>query len=183
MILATIFSLLSGPSLVNADIKLIPPKTWQPDPDNNQDIMWWYQNSTKSSFAINKAPGNMSFPLSLPLALVGPIMAQGLADMGILESADQITFGHSNYGYRYFVNLSDPLKLANSSGFAQPGSVVDLIRKGYDVPFMGMLILSQKQGDLYAIALISPKENFDSKLNELKQTLDSIQLSNSTAPD
>lgn len=181
IVLGLILSLLSGPSLVNAEIKLIPPKRWQPDADNNQDIKWWYQNSTKSSFGINKAPANGSFPLSLPLALIGPSMAQGLADRGILESTDQITFGHSNYGYRYFLNISDPSKQVNTSDFAQPGSVVDLIRKGYDVPFRGMLILSQKQGDLYAVVLLSPKENFDSVMKEIQPTIDSMELSNSTA--
>lgn len=118
---------------------------------------------------------------SFPLAFLGPLIAQDAADRGILESADQITFGHSNYGYRYFLNISDPSKFANTSAFAQPGSIVDLTRKGYDVPFKVMLIFTQKQGDLYLIVLSSPKENFDSILNEIKPTLDSIQLSNSTA--
>jgi hypothetical protein len=180
MFLAIIFSLLSTQSLANADIKVTSPSNWQPDPiNNNYDLMWWYQNSTKSSFAINKAPDNMPFPLFF----AGPIMAQGFAEKGVLESADQISFGHSNYGYRYFLNLSSPSKLVNSSsGSTQLGGFSFKIGEGHDVPFKGMLILTEKQGDLYAILLLSPRENFDSILNQIKPTLDSIQLSNSTAP-
>lgn len=182
MLLAIIFSLLSTQSLANAEIKLTPPLNWQPDSiNNNYDIMRWYQNSTKSSFAINKASGNNSFPIfSFPLAFLGPLAAQFFADKGVLESADQITFGHSNYGYRYFLNLSSASKLANTSGFAQEGSILDMIRHGFDVPFKGMLILTEKQGDLYLIVLLSPRENFDSVLKELQPSIDSIQLSNST---
>jgi hypothetical protein len=43
-----------------------------------------------------------------------------------------------------------------------------------------MMILTEKQGDLYAISLFSPRENFDSKLNEIQPTIDSIQFTNST---
>ena len=42
-----------------------------------------------------------------------------------------------------------------------------------------MLILTEKQGDLYAIVLMSPKESFDNILNEIKPTIDSLRLSNS----
>jgi hypothetical protein len=177
IILVTTLSLLFAPSLANGEIKVTPPTNWQPDPDNNPDRMWWYQKPTKSTFAINKDPANVSFPL-FP---VGPIMAQSFADQGILESVDQVTFGHSNYGYRYFLNLTSPSKLAISSyGSAQPGSILDLLDKSYDVPYKGMLILTEKQSDLYAIVLLSPKENFDSIFNQIKPTLDSIHLSNST---
>ena len=94
IILVTTLSLLFAPSLASGEIKVTPPTNWQPDPDNNPDTMWWYQKPTKSTFAINKGPINMSFPLFL----VGPIMAQAFADQGILESLDQVTFGHSNFG-------------------------------------------------------------------------------------
>ncbi len=176
IILVTTLSLLFAPSVASGEIKVTPPTNWQPDPDNNPDTMWWYQKPIKSTFAINKGPTNMSFPLFL----VGPIMAQVFADQGILESVDQVTFGHSNFGYRYFLNLTSPSKLANTSTFIQPGIILDLLDKGYDVPYKGMLILTEKQGDLYAIVLMSPKENFDNVLNEIKPTVDSIRLSNST---
>jgi hypothetical protein len=182
--LVIIISLFSGPSLINAEIKATPPLNWQPDPlNNNYDVMVWHQNSTKSTLWINKAPSNtnQSFPMfSFPLALIGPLAAQSFADKGVLESTDQITFGHSNYGYRYFLNISDPLKLANSSDFTHEGNVADMILKGYNVPLKGMLIFTEKQGDLYAIVLMSPRENFDQILNEIKPTIDSIQLTNST---
>jgi hypothetical protein len=96
------------------------------------------------------------------------------------DGLDQVTFGHSNFGYRYFLNLTSPSKLANTSTFIQPGSILDLLDKGYDVPYKGMLILTEKQGDLYAIVLMSPKESFDNILNEIKPTIDSLRLSNST---
>lgn len=176
IILVATLSLLFAPSLASGEIKVTPPTNWQPDLDNNPDTMWWYQKPTKSTFAINKGPTNMSFPLFL----VGPIMAQAFADQGILESVDQVTFGHSNFGYRYFLNLTSPSKLANTSTFIQPGSILDLLDKGYDVPYKGMLILTEKQGDLYAKVLLSPKESFDNILNEIKPTIDSLRLSNST---
>ena len=107
-----------------------------------------------------------------------------LADQGVLESTDQTTFGKSNYGYRYFVNvnLSSLSKVLNSSDTLLNNSAIPaMLSSGSNVPFKGMLILALKQGDFYGIFFLSPKENFDSKLNELKPTLDSIELSNSTA--
>ena len=50
--------------------------------------MIWFQNST-NVFAIIKAPDNLAFPLFL----VGPFMTEYLKHKGILESADQLTFG------------------------------------------------------------------------------------------
>lgn len=168
--------LLFSPSLANAEIKVTPPLNWQPRADNNATSMVWDQNSTKSLFSIIKGRDN---PL-LPIAFLGPAMAQNFADRGVLESTDQITFGHSNFGYRFFLDLSSPSKL-NSSGMASEGTYLSAIPKNGAVPFKVMLILSHKQGDLYAIYLQSPKLNFDSILNQIKPTLDSIELNNSTA--
>jgi len=177
--LAIIISLFSGPSLVNAEIKLSPPLNWQPSPTNNSTKMEWFQNSTKSFFAIVKAPTDIDFPLFL----VGPGMAQSFADQGILESVDQVTFGHSNYGQRFFLNLSSHSDIANSSSstLIEVKGFLDQMSGGNYVPFKEMLIISEKQGDLYGIVLLSPRENFDSIFNsQIKATLDSIQLSNST---
>ena len=171
--LATILSLLSTQNLANAEIKLTAPPNWQPSPNNNSTSMIWYQNSTKSVFGINKAPDILSFPLFL----TGPFVAQFLTDKGVLESSDQISFGHSNYGYRYILNLSSPSKLLNSfSGLPQISSFLTTIPQGYDVPYKGMLILTQKQGNLYAIIFLSPIENFDSILKDIKPSVDSIQF-------
>jgi hypothetical protein len=51
-------------------------------------------------------------------------------------------------------------------------TIPQLLVSGSDVPFKGMLTLAQKQGDLYGIFFLSPRENFDSKLNELKPIFD-----------
>jgi hypothetical protein len=51
----------------------------------------------------------------LSVILSRPGMAQSFADQGILESVDQVTFGHSNYGQRFFLNLSSHSDIANSS--------------------------------------------------------------------
>ena len=205
ILLAIFFSILLTQS-VSAEIKVIPPPNWQPSPNNNSTAMVWFQNSTKSVFGIVKPQFNTTstlFPLFrvlLPLLLpnANSFIAQMLADQGVLESTDQTTFGKSNYGYRYFVNLnlSSLSKVLNSSdtlvnNSAIPGMSPDtlvnnsaipgMLSSGSDVPFKGMLIIALKQGDFYGIFFLSPRENFDSKLNELKPTLDSIQLSNSTA--
>jgi hypothetical protein len=181
LILVTTFSLLSAPCLaiseIKGEIKATPPMNWESSPTNNSTTMIWFQNSTKSVFAIIKAPDNLVFPLFL----VGPFMTEYLKHKGILESADQLTFGHSNQGYRYFLNLSSPSKLLNSSSGIIPEN--DFLRKipqGYDIPFKGMLILTQKQNELYAIIFLNPKENFDSLLNEIQPTLDSIRLTSYT---
>ena len=176
LIIIATFPLLLTQNFVNADIKVTPPANWQPAPNNNSTSMVWFQNSTKNVIGIKKAPDFLSFPLFL----AGPFVTQFLADKGVLESADQITFGHSNSGYRYFLNLTSPSKLLDSfSGLPQVGSFLPTLPKGYDVPYKGMLILTQKQGELYAIAFLSPKENFDSIVNQIKPTLDSIELINS----
>lgn len=176
------FSLLSAPSItvgeIKNEIKVTPPVNWEPSPNNNSTSMVWFQNSTKSVFAIIKAPDN----LGIPLFLVGPFMTGYLKYKDILEYSDKVTFGHSNLGHRYFLNLSSPSKLLNSSSGIIPEN--DFLRKipqGYDVPFKGMLILTQKQNELYAIIFLSPKEKFDSILNEIEPTLDSIQLTSYTA--
>ena len=181
-ILVTAFLLLSAPSIafsqISNEIKVTPPLNWEPSPTNNSTTMIWFQNSTKSVFAIIKAPDNLSFPLFL----VGPFMTEYLKHKVILESSDQLTFCQSNHGYRYFLNLSSPSKLLNSSsGIIPENDFLSKIPQGYDVPFKGMLILTQKQNELYAIIFLSPKENFDSILNEIQPTLDSIQLISYTA--
>ena len=169
-------SLISIQSFVYAEIEVNPPLNWQPAPGNNSTSMVWFQNSTKSVIGIKKAPDILSFPLFL----AGPFVTQFLADKGVLESADQLTFGHSNSGYRYFLNLSSPSKLLDSfSGLPQVGSFLPAIPEGYDVPYKGMLILTQKEGELYAIVFLSPIENFDSVLKQVKPSLDSIELKNS----
>jgi hypothetical protein len=166
--------LLSAPSLVSAEIKVTHPTNWQPGADNNSANMSWFQNSTKSVFVITK------LPFTLPLIFVGPGLVQSLTDNGELESTDRMSFGHnnSNYGYRYFVNLNISAK--SSPGLMQQSDFFSEIREGHYRPFKAMMILTEKQGDLYAISLFSPRENFDSKLNEIQPTIDSIQFTNST---
>lgn len=173
--LAILISLFSTQSLVKAEIKITPPLNWQPDPNNNLTIMKWSQNSTGSVFGIAQMPDSLAFPL----LLMGPGMGQFFAEKGILESVDQLAFGQSNFGYIYFLDLSTPFKL-NSSGLAAAGGYFSGIPKTIDVPYKGMVIFTEKQGDLYGILFFSPLEGFDSKLNAIKPTLDSIQLSNST---
>ena len=174
--LAIIFSLFSGPSLANAEIKVTPPLNWQPGPNNNSTSVLWLQNSTKSAFAIAKVPDYLSFPIFL----TGRAVAQAAADEGVLESIDQISFGRSNYGYRYFLNLSAQSEFLNSPNGVVP-NILSKLPEALDVPFKGMMILTEKQGDLYLIVFLSPRENFDSIFNsQIKPTLDSIQLSNST---
>jgi len=172
--LSLLFSLTSA----NAEIKLTPPLNWQPAPNNNSTAVKLLQNSTKSVFEIIKAPNELSFPL---LSL-GPMVAQAIADEGLLEYADQISFGHSNYGYRYFINLSSPSQLLNSSNpLINKHGLLSQLSQDYDVPFKGMLILTEKKGDLYAIIFLSPHAKFDSVYNQIKPMLDSIELSNSTS--
>ena len=178
IVLVTTLSLLSGPSLSFSEIKneinVTPPLNWEPSPTNNSTTMIWFQNSTKSIFAIIRAPDDLVFPLFI----AGPFMTGYLKYKGVLESADRLTFGHSNYGYRYFLNLSSPSKLLDSSsGLIPKNEFLSKIPEGYDVPFKGMLILTQKHKELYAIIFLNPKEKFDSMLNQIQPTLDSIQLS------
>jgi hypothetical protein len=178
IVLVTTLSLLSGPSLSFSEIKneinVTPPLNWEPSPTNNSTTMIWFQNSTKSIFAIIRAPDDLVFPLFI----AGPFMTGYLKYKGVLESADRLTFGHSNYGYRYFLNLSSPSKLLDSSsGLIPKNEFLSKIPEGYDVPFKGMLIITQKHKELYAIIFLNPKEKFDSMLNQIQPTLDSIQLS------
>jgi hypothetical protein len=207
-----ILTLLSIQNLAHAEIKVTPPPNWQPSPTNNSTTMIWFQNSTKSVLGIINPQLNTSqlnttspllrmlLPLLLPLLLpnVNSFIAQMLADQGVLESTDQTTFGKSNYGYRYFVNVnfSSLSKVLNSSdtlvnNSAIPGMSPDtlvnnsaipgILSSGSDVPFKGMLILALKQGDFYGIFFLSPRQNFDSVMKEIQPTIDSIQLGNSTA--
>ena len=178
IVLVTTLSFLSGPSLSFSEIKneitVTSPLNWEPSPTNNSTAMIWFQNSTKSIFAITKAPDDLVFPLFI----AGPFMTGYLKYKGVLESADRLTFGHSNYGYRYFLNLSSPSKLLDSSsGLIPKNEFLSKIPEGYDVPFKGMLIITQKHKELYAIIFLNPKEKFDSMLNQIQPTLDSIQLS------
>ena len=182
MILITTFSLLFSPGLaiseIENEIKVTPPLDWERNPTNNSTTMIWFQNSTKSVFAIIKAPDNLGFPLFL----VGPFLTEYLKYKGILESADQLTFGLNNHGYRYFLNLSSPSKLLNSSSGIIPAN--DLLRQipqGYDIPYKGILILTQKHNEIYAIIFLNPTDKFDSILNEIQPTLDSIQFTSYTA--
>jgi len=183
IVLVTTFSLLSGPGFAFGEIKneinVTPPLNWEPSPTNNSTTMIWFQNSTKSIFAIIRAPDDLVFPLFI----AGPFMTGYLKYKGVLESADRLTFGHSNYGYRYFLNLSSPSKLLNSSsGLLPEDGVFGKIPKETDVPYKGMLFITEKQGNLYAILFGSPKGSFDYVLNAIKPTIDSIQFANSTNP-
>jgi len=178
IVLVTTLSLLSGPSFsfskIKIEINVTPPLNWEPSPTNNSTTMIWFQNSTKSIFAIIRAPDDLVFPLFI----AGPFMTGYLKYKGVLESADRLTFGHSNYGYRYFLNLSSPSKLLDSSsGLIPKNEFLSKIPEGYDVPFKSMLILTQKHNELYVIIFLNPKEKFDSMLNQIQPTLDSIQLS------
>jgi len=197
-----ILTLLSIQNLAHAEIKVTPPPNWQPSPTNNSTTMIWFQNSTKSVLGIINPQLNTTSPLLrvlLPLLLpnANSFIAQMLADQGVLESTDQTTFGKSNYGYRYFVNvnLSSLSEVLNSSdtllnNSAIPGMSPDtllnnsaipgMLSSGSDVPFKGMLILALKQGDFYGIFFLSPRQNFDSMMKEIQSTIDSIQLGNST---
>jgi hypothetical protein len=179
ILLAIVFPLLSTQSLAYAEIKITPPMNWQADSDNNPDSMRWHRNSTSSVFAIIKVAEDINFSL----AEVGPGLADIAADL--LESSDELSFGHSNYGYRYFLNLSSPSEFLNSPpGSSLKGTIVeDTIRDAYDLPFKGMLIFTEKQRDVYEITFLSPRQNFDSVLKELKPTIDSIELSDPTDTD
>lgn len=181
LIFVIILSLLPGSSIaigeINNEIEVTPPLNWEPSPTNNSTTMIWFQNSTKSVFAIIKAPDN----LPIPVFFINPFMTGYLKYKGVLEDTDRIEFGHGNQGYRYFLNLSSPSELLNSStGLIPKNEFLQEIPQGYDVPFKGMLILTQKHDDLFAIIFLNPKEKFDSMLNEIQPTLDSIQLTSYT---
>lgn len=177
LLLVTTFSLLLNPSLAISEIKnqieVIPPSNWEPSQTNNSTSIIWFQNSTKSVFAMIKVPDK----LTVPLFVAGPFMTGYLKYKGILESSDQLDFGQNNHGYRYFLNLSSPSKLLDSSsGLIPANDFLQEIPEGYDIPYKGMLILTEKHSELYAIIFLSPKDNFDSVLNEINQTLNSIRL-------
>lgn len=70
-------------------------------------------------------------------SLVKSIVAT-LSIKRIPESVDQISFGHSNFGYRYFLSISSPSKLFNSSSGLNGSHFLSTIPAGYDVPFKGM---------------------------------------------
>lgn len=171
MILAATLSILSNQNLVNAQIKVTPPANWEPDSDNNPDAMRWHQKSTNSILAMLKAAEKVPFSLAE--------VAAGLAQYGgppLLEHTDELSFGQSNYGYRFFLNLSSSLVSERLSGTPLEGLISDMVHDTNNRPFKGMLILAEKQGGLYVITLLSPRDNFDSVLKELEPTIDSIQL-------
>jgi len=169
MILTPVLAL----SEIEDEIEVTPPPNWKPSSISSSASMIWFQNSTKSVFAIVKAPNN----LVAPLFLAGPLLTGYLKYKGILESADQLNFGHNNHGYRYFLNLSSPSDLLNSSsGLIPTKDFLQEIPQGYDIPYQGMLILTEKHGGLYAIILLSPTDSFNSILNEINPTLGSIHL-------
>lgn len=189
VIISAIFtlSLLSIQNLAYAEIKVTPPRGWEPIPANNiQALMAWHQSSSNSSFGIIKFPDDGSsstISAASPLAMTGPIMAEAYNMTGMLESTDQISFGHGNFGFRYFLNMRSPSELLNSSvaAFAQPSSIAklqDLVEKGCaDIHIKGMQILTENQDGLYLIMLVSPRENFDSVMKEIQPTIDSIEFS------
>jgi len=143
-----ILTLLSIQNLAHAEIKVTPPPNWQPSPTNNSTTMIWFQNSTKSVLGIINPQLNTTSPLLrvlLPLLLpnANSFIAQMLADQGVLESTDQTTFGKSNYGYRYFVNvnLSSLSEVLNSSdtllnNSAIPGMSPDTLLNNSAIPGM-----------------------------------------------
>jgi hypothetical protein len=178
-------SLLSSPSIaiseINNEIEVTPPLNWEPSPTNNSTTMIWFQNSTKSVFAIIKAPDN----LPIPIFFINPFLTGYLKYKGVLDDTGRIEFGNRNQGYRYFLNLSSPSELLNSSTGSSTGLIpknefLQELPQGYDVPFKGMLILTQKHDDLFAIIFLNPKEEFDSMLNTIQPTLDSIRLTSYT---
>ena len=180
MIVTTI-SLLFDPIFAISEIKnqieVIPPSNWQPAQTNNATSMIWFQNSSKSVFSIIKTPDKLTFPLFL----AGPFMTEYLKYKGLLESSDQIDFGQNNRGYRYFLNLSSPSELLDTSSDLIPtNDFLQEIPEGYDIPYKGMLILTEKHSELYAIIFLNPNDNFDLILKEINPTLDSIRLTSYT---
>ena len=158
----------------DADISIKEPLNWQASPNNNSTSMVWFQNSTQSMFTITKIP----LRFNVGLFLIVDVMAQAMAESGMLESIDQITFGHSNFGYKFVLNGSSPNATSEVptkyGSYSLPNS-----------PFNGMgpmkasIILSQKYNDTYGIALMSPRDNFEGISNEIKPTLDSIKITKS----
>lgn len=100
---------------------------------------------------------------------------------GLLESSDQLDFGQNNHGYRYFLKLSSPGELLDSSSDLIPtNDLLHEIPEGYDITYKGMLILTEKYSELYAVIFLNPNDNFDSVLDEIKPTLDSIRFTSYT---
>lgn len=161
---------------VKADIIVTDPPNWQPSPENNSTAMSWIQNSTQSIFTIARIPLEFNFGLFL---FVG-VMAQGLAESGMLESMDQITFGHSNFGYRFLLNTSSP-----TMNLSSPNVPSSLTNNPFTIggPIKASIILSQKYNSTYAVALLTPSVNFERISNELKPTLDSIQITKPAPSD
>jgi hypothetical protein len=167
------FTLGIATSEIKNQIELISPPNWELSQTNNSTSMIWFQNSTKSVFAIVKAPDKLTFPLFV----AGPFMTQYLKYKGLLETSDQIDFGQNNHGYRYLLNLSSPSELLDSSsGLIPTNDFLQEIPEGYDIPYKGMLIVTEKHSELYAIIFLSPKDKFNSVLEEINPTLDSIRL-------
>jgi hypothetical protein len=57
---------------------------------------------------------------------------------------------------------------------------VTTIPKSQDVPIKVMVILTQKHNEAYTIQVLTPSELFEPILNELKPTIDSIEVTNSS---
>jgi hypothetical protein len=159
-----VFGILTVPILfysANADLSIKEPPTWQASPQKNSTTMVWFQNSTKSVFVISK-----------PLFPSAPLATKLFAELGLLESFDHILFGQSNFGHRYIVNLNSTGGNLSSSPFQVPFQL--------EGPMKIMVISTQKDGEIYEFALISPRNNFDAVLNEIKPTLDSVKIMKST---
>ena len=93
----------------NADISIKEPPDWQVSPKNYSTYMGWFQNSTQSIFLIIKTSSG-----AFPLSFIAPLFVQAVAEMDLLESSDQISFGQSNFGYRYILNLTSVVQNLSS---------------------------------------------------------------------
>ncbi|HEY7109880.1 MAG TPA: hypothetical protein VH415_10650 [Nitrososphaeraceae archaeon] len=144
----------------NADLSIKEPPNWQMSPQNNSTTKVWFQNSTNSVFEISK-----------PLFPSVPFATKLFGELGLLESFDHILFGQSNFGHRYIVNINSTGGNLSSSPFKIPFQL-----RG---PMKIMVISTQKDNEIYEFALISPLNNFDEVLNEIKPTLDSIKITKS----
>lgn len=169
----TLLSLLAFSYTVKAEISVIGPPNWQPSSINNSTYMIWFQNSTKSLFLVG------SQNTTLPLFLFSGFFGQVLAQIDVLESTDQISFGKSNFGYRYVLDLSRyPSNTTSLTPSVNIGG--DIFRLFKSVPqgthFKALMILTQKYNQLYTIGLLTPLENFDTVSNEIKPSLDSIKI-------
>jgi hypothetical protein len=171
----TLLSLLAFCYTVKADVSVTGPPNWQPSSYNNSTYMIWFQNSTKSLFVVG------SQNTTLPLFLISGFLGQVLAQMNVLQSTDQISFGKSNFGYRYVLDLSQFPVNASSYPLTPPvGMGYDIFRHLKSIPegthFKAIWIISQKYKQLYTIALLTPSENFDTVSKEIQPSLDSIKI-------